>query len=245
MSFKVVIPARYASTRLPGKPLAEIAERAMVLHVWERAKESTADQVIIATDDDRIVAVADQAGADVCLTGADHPSGTDRIAEVVAHFGWPDDVVVVNVQGDEPLIPAEVINQVGQNLFDHPDAEIATLATPISDQAEFLDPNAVKVVTDHNGFALYFSRAPIPHDRDRIRRDEPFGQRHLGIYAYRCGFLRRFGQMPKAEIEQLECLEQLRALYQGVKIHVASACALPPPGVDTPEDLAQVRALFG
>lgn len=253
MSFRVVIPARFASTRLPGKPLADIGGRPMMAHVWERARASRAAEVIIASDDDRVLAAAAAFGADTEQTSPDHPSGTDRIAEVAERRNWPDDCVVVNVQGDEPLLPEVVVDQVAANLIANPDAGMATLAEPILDRARVFDPNVVKLVTRADGFALYFSRAPIPFDRgtfaagaegaSTVGISGPW-RRHLGIYAYRVGLLRRFVTWPAAELEEIEMLEQLRVLHAGVGIHVADACAPVPAGVDTPDDLERVRALL-
>ena len=251
MSFRVVIPARFASTRLPGKPLADIAGRPMIAHVWERACASRAAEVIIASDDDRVLAAAAAFGADTERTSPDHPSGTDRIAEVAERRGWPDDCVVVNVQGDEPMLPEAVVDQVAANLIANPDAGMATLAEPIRDRSRLFDPNVVKVVTRADGFALYFSRAPIPWDRATFDNDRSAAEsggpwrRHLGIYAYRAGLLRRFVTWPPAALEAIEMLEQLRVLHAGVGIHVADACAPVPGGVDTPDDLERVRGLLG
>lgn len=250
MGFSVIIPARYGSSRFPGKPLADIAGKPMVQHVYERALLSEADRVIIATDDSRIADAARAFGAEVCMTREDHPSGTDRLQEVVAQLGFAPDDIVVNVQGDEPLIPPCVINQVAQNLMAEPQASIATLSEPIEDIESLLNPNVVKVVTDRNGLAMYFSRAPIAWPRDAFNRDKtimPTGfnwQRHIGIYAYRVGLLNSFVTWEPADVENTECLEQLRALWNGAKIHVAVANELPPAGVDTPEDLERLRALF-
>lgn len=250
-SFVVVIPARYASTRLPGKPLLDIAGKAMIQRVYEQARQSEARQVIIATDDVRIRDAAQAFGASVCMTRVDHVSGTDRLQEVAEQQGWSDDTIVVNVQGDEPLIPPAVINQVARNLAAHREAGIATLCEKITDLETFMDPNAVKVVFDQQGLALYFSRAPMPWPRDafRERRDTlPAAHpafRHIGIYAYRAGFLHRFIHWPPAVLEQTESLEQLRALANGVRIHVEPACAKVPGGVDTEADLAAVRRLLG
>ncbi|MDO6454021.1 3-deoxy-manno-octulosonate cytidylyltransferase [Neptunomonas phycophila] len=250
MGFSVIIPARYGSSRFPGKPLADIAGKPMVQHVYERALLSEADRVIIATDDSRIADTARAFGAEVCMTREDHPSGTDRLQEVVAQLGFAPDDIVVNVQGDEPLIPPCVINQVAQNLMAEPQASIATLSEPIEDIESLLNPNVVKVVTDRNGLAMYFSRAPIAWPRDAFNRDKtimPTGfnwQRHIGIYAYRVGLLNSFVTWEPADVENTECLEQLRALWNGAKIHVAVANELPPAGVDTPEDLERLRALF-
>lgn len=247
MSFSVVIPARYGSSRLPGKPLLEIAGKAMIQRVWEQASASAAQQVIIATDDERIQRLAEGFGARVCMTSADHPSGTDRLQQVAAELDFTDDDILVNVQGDEPLIPPAVIDQVAANLAARPEAAIATLCEPISELGTLLDANAVKVVTDSNGLALYFSRAPVPWPRDSfasgLTRMPAGGHwfRHIGIYAYRTEFLHRFIAWPPAPLEQIEQLEQLRALYHGVAIHVAPACQPVPAGVDSSADLERLR----
>lgn len=252
MSFSVVIPARYASSRFPGKPLADLAGKPMLQHVYERACESEAVRVIIATDDERIANVAQNFGAEVCMTSDDHPSGTDRLQEVVHKLGFYADDIVVNVQGDEPLIPPRIINQVAHNLMALPMAGIATLSEPIETVDALVNPNVVKVVTDHQGMALYFSRAPIPWPRDSFmsevgRSTMPEGfswQRHIGLYAYRVKLLNDFVRWPPAPLEQTECLEQLRALWNGVGIHVDAADETPPAGVDTPEDLERIRQLL-
>jgi len=250
MSFTVIIPARYASTRLPGKPLLDIAGKPMIQHVYERAIQSRAGRVLIATDDQRIADVATGFGAELCMTSADHESGTDRLQEVVTNLSLPDDHVVVNVQGDEPLIPAEVINQVAANLLQAGEAGIATLVEPITDIASVFDPNAVKVTLDKNGRALYFSRAPIPWCRDgfadksKTLPSSASYYRHIGIYAYRVGFLHSFVSWPASSLEVTEKLEQLRAMENGVAIHAEQACAEIPAGIDTEEDLLKVRALF-
>lgn len=248
MSFVVVIPARYGSTRLPGKPLLDIGGKPMVQWVYERACQSGASRIVVATDDQRIVDAAAGFGAEVCLTAADHESGTDRIEETARQLGLGEDQCVVNVQGDEPLIPAAIIDQVAANLARHPDAGIATLSAPVATAAEFADPNVVKVVVDQAGFALYFSRAPIPWPRDAMAAagrpvlpEHAAPQRHLGIYAYRVAFLRSFVRWPVASLEATERLEQLRAMANGVRIHVERALAVPPAGVDTAEDLEAVR----
>ncbi|MFM4648809.1 3-deoxy-manno-octulosonate cytidylyltransferase [Aeromonas bivalvium] len=251
MSFVVVIPARYASTRLPGKPLADIAGRPMVQHVVEKALQSGADRVIVATDDERVRAAlapfAAASGAEVCMTSPDHQSGTERLAEVCRHYGFASDTIIVNVQGDEPLIPPAIIRQVADNLA-AASAPMATLSVPILDAEEAFNPNAVKVVTDKDGYALYFSRAPIPWERDSfaVSREQigPWFQRHIGIYAYRAGFIERYVTWAPSQLEQVECLEQLRVLWYGEKIHVAQALAAPPVGVDTQADLDKVRALL-
>ncbi len=250
MTFTVVIPARFASTRLPGKPLLDIAGQPMIRHVWERACRSAAARVVIATDDERIRAAAESFGAEVCMTAAAHPSGTDRLQEAVHGLGLADDAIVVNVQGDEPLIPPAVIDQVAANLARETDCGIATLCEPLDTVESFLDPNIVKLVRDDRMRAMYFSRAPIPWPRDDFARDRsllPEGflpLRHIGIYAYRVSFLHRFVGWPLGVLEARECLEQLRALEHGVGIHVAQACAAIPGGVDTAADLARVNALL-
>ncbi|WP_415881397.1 3-deoxy-manno-octulosonate cytidylyltransferase [Neptuniibacter sp. QD72_48] len=252
MGFSVIIPARYASTRFPGKPLADLNGKPMVQHVYERACESEADRVLIATDDQRIADVAQSFGAEVCMTSSDHPSGTDRLQQVVSDLGYYADDIVVNVQGDEPLVPARIINQVAHNLRAEPEASIATLSEPITDIESLLNPNVVKVVSDVRGMALYFSRAPIPWPRNSFAEDtnrnvmpEGFAwQRHIGIYAYRVKLLNDFVKWPPAPIEETECLEQLRAMWNGARIHVAEADEQPPAGVDTPEDLERLRRLF-
>ena len=251
MSFTVVIPARYASTRLPGKPLLEIGGMPMVQHVWQRACRSAAAQVVIATDDMRILDAAQDFGAQVCMTSPEHPSGTDRLQQVATQMGWPDEQIVVNVQGDEPLIPPAIIDQVAANLAQHPGAGIATLCAQITGLEELLNPNIVKVVRSAQDMALYFSRATIPWPRDAFARSTAAfpgagaWYRHIGIYAYRTGFLHQYVTWPSAPPEQLEQLEQLRALYNGVGIHVAPAREAVPAGVDTPQDLLAVRSLLG
>ncbi len=250
MSYTIIIPARYASTRLPGKPLADIGGKPMIQHVWEQASLSGAERVIIATDDERVLGAASRFGAEVCMTSAHHATGTDRLQEVVSRLQLPDDHIVVNVQGDEPLIPPAVIDQVAGNLRQCAEAAVATLSHPVADGDELFDPNAVKVISDAQGLALYFTRAPAPWDRDRFAEDRsdfvasPLFQRHLGIYAYRVGLLNRYVTWPESPLEQLEKLEQLRVLWQGERIHVAQACEVPPAGVDTEADLERVRKLY-
>jgi len=243
VDFVVVIPARFASTRLPGKPLLDIAGKPMIQRVYEQARKSQARQVVIATDDERIALLAKKIGAEVCMTRADHVSGTDRLQEVAQQQQWLDETIVVNVQGDEPLIPPAVINQVAGNLFHANQAAMATLCERISEGQVFLDPNAVKVVFDDNGYALYFSRAPIPWPRDALKENH-VAFRHIGLYAYRAQFLHRFVQWPPALLEQTESLEQLRALAHGVRIHVQEACETVPGGVDTDADLLMVRKIL-
>lgn len=251
MTYSVVIPARYGSSRLPGKPMLDIHGKPMIQRVWEQARLSKAERVVIATDDQRIVAAAESFGAQVCMTSPDHPSGTDRLQEVVQALGFADDGIVVNVQGDEPLIPPSVIDQVAENLQANAQAGMATLCEPISAVAELVNPNVVKVAVRNDGMALYFSRAPIPWPRDAFAASQSVmpesgnWYRHIGIYAYRTSFLHQFVNWPPAPQEQLEQLEQLRALHHGVDIHVAQARELVPAGVDTAEDLEQVRALIG
>ncbi|NQV69922.1 MAG: 3-deoxy-manno-octulosonate cytidylyltransferase [Pseudohongiella sp.] len=239
MSFSVVIPARYAATRLPAKVLLDIGGKPMLQHTYERAMASNAEQVFIATDDERIKQVAEQFGARVCMTSAAHRSGTDRIQEVATQIGMSEEKLLVNVQADEPLIPPEVINQVAENLQANGQAGIATLCDTISVQQEIDDPNCVKVVMDSRGHALYFSRATIPWQASASCRNS---YRHIGIYAYRVSILNQFVQWPQSELEIQEKLEQLRALYHGVVIHVAVASVSIPPGVDTEQDLQMVRA---
>ncbi|MCH9296597.1 3-deoxy-manno-octulosonate cytidylyltransferase [Pantoea allii] len=245
MSFIAIIPARYASTRLPGKPLVDIHGKPMVVHVMERARESGASRVIVATDHPDVASAVEAAGGEVCMTRADHHSGTERLAEVIEKYQFADDQIIVNVQGDEPMIPAEIVHQVATNLA-HSEAGMATLAVPITDAEEAFNPNAVKVVMDAKGYALYFSRATIPWDRERYAESrDRIGDtllRHIGIYAYRAGFIRRYVGWAPCPLEQIELLEQLRVLWYGEKIHVAVAKTVPGVGVDTPEDLIRVRA---
>jgi 3-deoxy-manno-octulosonate cytidylyltransferase (CMP-KDO synthetase) len=250
VTFRVVIPARYASTRLPGKPLADIAGKPMIVRVCEAARQSGAREVIVATDDRRVQEAVAAHGHKAAMTRADHSSGTDRIAEVALQCGWCDDDIVVNVQGDEPLIAPALISDVALALATDGAAAIATAAHAIDDIADFANPNVVKVVTTAHKRALYFSRAMIPWHRDGFaaRRDvlppDFLPRRHVGLYAYRVGFLRRFGQLAPAPIEQWESLEQLRALWHGFHIHVIDCAHPPAPGVDTPADLERVRRLF-
>jgi 3-deoxy-manno-octulosonate cytidylyltransferase (CMP-KDO synthetase) len=247
--FRVVIPARYASTRLPGKALMSIGGKPMVQWVYERAHASGADEVLIATDDLLIVSAGHSFGAEVIMTAASHTSGTDRIAEVARKRGWSEGEIVVNVQGDEPLIPPVLIRQVAGLLETHSGADIATLATEIGSAEELLNPNAVKVVTDMQGKALYFSRAPIPWHRDgapgglTTQRMINGARRHVGIYAYRVGALLRLAALAPTELEQAERLEQLRALEHGFQIRVADAAERPGPDVNTAEDFERVLAL--
>ncbi|AVI63145.1 3-deoxy-manno-octulosonate cytidylyltransferase [Halomonas sp. GFAJ-1] len=247
--FIAVVPARYGSTRLPGKPLLDIAGEPMVAHVWRRACQSQASRVVVATDDARIRDAMLPYGAEVVMTRADHPSGTDRLAEVAEQLALGEEELVVNVQGDEPLIPPMLINQVAQRLADDPEAAIATLAESISDVETLFNPNVVKVVRSLAGRALYFSRAPIPWDREHFQAQPALlatdaWLRHIGIYAYRVGFLSAYRELSPSGLEQLEQLEQLRALQHGYAIQVALASTVNPPGVDTAEDLDRVRAIL-
>jgi 3-deoxy-manno-octulosonate cytidylyltransferase (CMP-KDO synthetase) len=247
--FIVAIPARYGSTRLPGKPLLALAGEPMIVHVARRARAAGAADVVVATDDARIEAALAGSGVRVVLTGAEHASGSDRLAEVAERLGWADDAIVVNLQGDEPLAPASGIRAVAAALAEDA-APMATLATPLQSAEELFDPNCVKLVRDLAGRALYFSRAPVPwprdafqHDRTRLPPGLPF-LRHIGIYAYRAGFLRRYAQLPRTPLEQLESLEQLRALEHGHAIAVRIAPEPFPPGVDTAEDLLRAERLL-
>lgn len=245
---KIVIPARYASSRLPGKPLADIAGKPMIEHVWLRAQEAAAsgDEIIVAADDDRIVEAVKGFGGKVVKTRTDHENGTDRIAEVAALMGWGDTEIVVNLQGDEPLMPPALVRMAGEVLAERPDAALATASCKIQMNADVTNPNIVKVVTDSNGMAMYFSRSPIPYDRSGDIDVARFNyQRHLGLYAYRVATLKALTALPPAETEKLEQLEQLRALEAGMKIYVEEIAEAPPHGVDTPADLDAVRATLG
>lgn len=242
--FLVVIPARLGSTRLPRKPLVDIAGKPMVIRVAERAQQSLAQSVVVATDSPEIQAVCDEHRIECLLTSPDHPTGTDRIAEVAQLLKLPFNTLVVNVQGDEPLIPPELINEVAQTLANHPACAISTIAVPIVDAAEITNPNAVKVVLNRAGEAMYFSRASIPFVRDPDLSGTVTHLRHLGIYAYRADFLQAYSRLDPAPPEQAEALEQLRALWNGYRIAVHTATKAPPAGVDTPEDLERVRLIL-
>ncbi|WP_372797995.1 3-deoxy-manno-octulosonate cytidylyltransferase [Litorivivens sp.] len=251
MSFSVIIPARFASTRLPGKPLLDIGGKSMIQHVWERASMSGASRVIVATDDERVFSACQEFGAQVCMTSEAHQSGTDRLQEVASVMAMADDEIVVNVQGDEPLIPPAVIDQVAANLAAHPQARMATLAEPIETLAALQNPNVVKIARAVDGFALYFSRACVPWARDEfaaapdnLPADIPFW-RHIGIYAYRVSLLNDFVNWPMGQLEAAEKLEQLRAMENGVRIHVDAASAAIPGGVDTQAYLDAVREVVG
>jgi len=250
MSFVVVIPARYASTRLPGKALLDIAGKPMVVHVADRAKASGAAEVWVATDDERVVKAVGEHGHQVLMTSTSHVSGTDRIAEVATARGWADRTIVVNVQGDEPRIAPGLIREVADTLEQHAEASMSTACHVVHRQVDLFDPNVVKVVLDARGDALYFSRATIPWARDAFAKDRtriPDGlpvYRHIGIYGYRCGFLRQYTRLEPPQIERFEALEQLRALWHGFRITVAITQQAPEAGVDTPADLDAVRRLF-
>lgn len=247
----VVIPARYASTRLPGKPLLDIAGKPMIQRVWEQCGRSNAARVVVATDDTRIEQACREFGADVCLTRDDHPSGTDRLQEVATQLELDADSILVNVQGDEPRIPPALIEQVAGNLAAHPEAGVATLSEPIERLEDLRNPNIVKVVCDINGLALYFSRAVVPWPRDAFAADcqaLPAGwrwSRHIGIYAYRVGLLHDFVRWGASALELTECLEQLRFMHHGHRIHVDDACENAPGGVDTEADWQRVCASYG
>lgn len=248
MEFFVVIPARYASTRLPGKPLQDIAGLPMVVHVYRRAVESGAKQVLVATDDERVREAVERFGGQAMMTSTQHRSGTERLAEVADYLSLADDSIVVNLQGDEPMMPAALLRQVAKALHDHP-AEVSTLCAPFLNVEDLFDPNIVKLVRDIQGYALYFSRAPIPWNRATFTSSPTkgltsFHQRHIGLYAYRAGFIRKYVTLLPSPIEELESLEQLRILYHGFRIYLEEAIAAPGPGVDTPEDLDRVRQLF-
>lgn len=248
-AFTVVIPARLASTRLPNKPLADIGGKPMIVRVAERAHASSAKRTVVATDAPEVAAACAAHGIEAVITRADHPSGTDRLAEVATWLGLPDDAIVVNVQGDEPLIEPSLIDAVAELLLQRPEAAMSTAAHAIDTMADFVNPNVVKVVLDRQGLALYFSRAPIPWWRDGFAQGvtqlPPVAPlRHIGIYGYRAGFLRGFPKLAAAPIEDAEALEQLRALWHGYRIAVHVTQQAPGSGVDTPQDLARVRKLF-
>ncbi len=239
-AFSVIIPARYASTRFPGKPLADLAGKPMIVHVCERAAQSGAASVHVATDDERIASAVRQHGFPVVMTRADHPSGTDRIAEAAAHLKLADEAVIVNVQGDEPLIAPALIRGVAERLASRPAASMSTACHAIHDEASAANPNVVKVVLDAEGYALYFSRSRIPYPREGA----PAAYRHAGIYAYRVRFLRHYAGLPASPLEKAESLEQLRALWHGHRIAVLVSETAVPPGVDTPQDLAAVLTML-
>ncbi|WP_261817117.1 3-deoxy-manno-octulosonate cytidylyltransferase [Vibrio gallicus] len=247
MSFTVIIPARYQSSRLPGKPLADICGKTMIERVYQQALQAGADSVVVATDDERVAQEVKRFGGVVCMTSSRHESGTERLAEVVQKMGISDEHIVVNVQGDEPLIPPQIITQVANNLAQS-DAPMATLGVDIESAEEAFNPNAVKVIADEQGYAMYFSRATIPWDRDQFAADkntlrQPL-MRHIGIYAYRAGFINTYINWQPSALERIESLEQLRVLWYGEKIHVERAKVAPAAGVDTQQDLDEVRRIF-
>ncbi|OOF51800.1 3-deoxy-manno-octulosonate cytidylyltransferase [Rodentibacter genomosp. 1] len=251
MSFTVIIPARFASSRLLGKPLADIAGKPMIQHVFEKAQQSGANRVIIATDNEKVAEVAQSFGAEVCMTSEQHNSGTERLAEVVEKLTISDDEIIVNIQGDEPLIPPVIVRQVAENLAKFK-VNMATLAVKIHEPEELFNPNVVKVLTDKEGYVLYFSRSVIPYDRDQFMDLQDVANvtltdvylRHIGIYAYRAGFIKKYVQWAPTQLENLEKLEQLRVLWYGERIHVELAKEVPAVGVDTAEDLEKVRSIL-
>ncbi|QIA75900.1 3-deoxy-manno-octulosonate cytidylyltransferase [Rodentibacter caecimuris] len=251
MSFTVIIPARFSSSRLPGKPLAEIVGKPMIQHVFEKARQSGASRVIIATDNENVEKIAQGFGAEVCMTSEHHNSGTERLAEVVEKLAIPDDEIIVNIQGDEPLIPPVIVRQVAENLAKF-NVNMATLAVKIHEVEELFNPNVVKLVADKSGYVLYFSRSVIPYDRDRFMGLQDVAKvaltdvylRHIGIYAYRAGFIKKYVQWEPTVLENLEKLEQLRVLWNAERIHVELAKEVPAVGVDTMEDLEKVRSIL-
>ncbi len=247
--YHIVIPARYASERLPGKVLLDLVGQSLLQHVWQRACESAAQSVVIATDDERIESTARAFGATVVMTSADHQSGSDRIADCATQLGWPDEYLVVNLQGDEPLMPAACLDQVAALLDDNRDCDVASLYWPIAEPDEVRNPNVVKVVTDKRGCALYFSRAAIPYSRGQTDITAAIGagvgyKRHLGLYAYRLSALRRYSAYPQTPLEKAERLEQLRIMEHGGRIAMARASEFIPAGIDTQDDLDRVRDLL-
>jgi len=259
-NYHIIIPSRFASTRLPGKPLLDVCGKPLIQRVYERALQSKATDVVIATDDERIAEAAENFHAQICMTSEHHPTGTDRIAEVVDKMGYADDEIVVNVQGDEPLIPPYLIDKVAGDLIENEFAEVSTLCEQIIDFEQLFDPNIVKVVMDNDGYAMYFSRAPIPWNRDQFKNINLSSNdsmtllnrslisdcyyRHIGIFAYRVGLLREFTAWPHCIVEVTEKLEQLRILWNGCGIYVGISDETTGIGVDTEEDLAKVRKLF-
>jgi len=251
MSFRIVIPSRFASTRLSGKPLRSICGKPMIEHVIEQAKKSDAEEVIVATDSQEIADAISHLDIRVCMTHENHQSGTERLSEVIDQLSFNDDQILINLQGDEPMMPAVCLNQVGQALEEDSKVKMATLCTPLTDIEELFDPHAVKVVRDINDFALYFTRAAVPWSRDCFndtpRKMPPSQeyQRHIGLYGYRAGFIKQYLEWQSSDIEKTESLEQLRVLYHGEKIKVITAATPPGPGVDTLDDLNRVCELLG
>jgi len=251
MSFRIVIPSRFASTRLSGKPLRDICGKPMIEHVIEQAKKSDAEEVIVATDSQEIADAVSHLDIRVCMTHENHQSGTERLSEVIEQLGFNDDQILINLQGDEPMMPAVCLNQVGQALEEDSNVKMATLCTPLTDIQELFDPHAVKVVRDINDFALYFTRAAVPWSRDcfndtprKMPQSQEY-QRHIGLYGYRAGFIKQYLEWQSSDIEKTESLEQLRVLYYGEKIKVITAATPPGPGVDTLDDLNRVCGLLG
>lgn len=248
MDFRVIIPVRYGSTRLPGKPLADIGGKTMVEHVYLRARESGAEDVIIATDDKRIQTVAEGFGATVCMTSVDHQSGTERLSEAVVALGLEDEEIVVCLQGDEPFIPPDVIRKVAEDLAEHENVKVSTVCTPIENVEDLFNTNVVKVVMNHRNYALYFSRSPIPWQRDCEKQKIDFEAhpyyRHIGIYGYRAGFLQEYMAWEPCPAEKLEMLEQLRILWHGGRIHLQVHKDHFPPGIDTESDLKRAREAY-
>jgi len=250
MSFQIIIPARYASSRLPGKPLLDIAGKSMINHVIDNALASQADRIILATDDDRIAEHADDSGVTICMTALEHTSGTERIAEVINKLDIPADTILVNLQGDEPLMPVECLNQVGAALENETQAQMATLSARITSATEMFDPHCVKLTVDKNNYALYFSRAAIPwHQADFADNKQQLNQtdncyRHIGLYAYRAKFVQQYVSWGACRLEEYESLEQLRVLYNGYKIKVLETSVTPGPGVNTPEEFEHVTAIM-
>jgi len=250
MSFQIVIPARYASGRLPGKPLRKIAGKPMIAHVIDNALQSDAERIIVATDDARIMEAAAGFPVECCMTSEQHNSGTERIHEVIEKFDLPDETIIVNMQGDEPLMPGACLNQVGHALAQDSDVEMATLSTPVETVEELFDWNVIKLVRDHDDNAIYFSRAPIPWDREAFRESPPVlddfshFHRHIGLYAYRAGFVKQYIEWGNCALERIESLEQLRVLYHGRKIKVVTATQVPGPGVNTEEELQRVEEIL-
>ncbi len=248
--YKIVIPARYGSSRLPGKPLIDLAGKPMVQHVFERAVATGVTDIVIATDDQRIFDVASDFGAQVLMTSLDHENGTERICEVAREMNWQDSDVIVNLQGDEPLIPRSLIELTAQGLLKNPSAGMSSLCAAITSDKDAFDPNVVKAVLDNSGFALYFSRAPIPWDRELYKSGlekmtkQSAVYRHIGMYGYRVSFLKEYEKMQMTALEQVECLEQLRALSYGIKIHMSVIDQPPGHGVDTQEDAKRVAQLL-
>ena len=250
MSFRIVIPARFASTRLPGKPLRDICGKPMIVRVIEQAKLSNADEVIVATDSKKVADAVADLDVQVCMTRENHQSGTERLSEVIEQLGFGDEQILINLQGDEPMMPPVCLNQVGQALEDDDNLKMATLCTPLTDIEELFDPHAVKVVRDINDFALYFTRAAVPWSRDcfnetprELPKQQEY-QRHIGLYGYRAGFIKQYLAWQSSDIEKTESLEQLRVLYYGEKIKVITAEIAPGPGVDTRDDLNRVCELL-